>query len=170
MERTLSTEAFRETYDSYHRAIFAFCLHQTRNTEEAEDITQDVFVKFARSGAEIGPEARKQWLYKVASRACIDRWRGLSRVRRLLGTITTKSIENPVDKVAINDEVHALLDILDKNSRIVLLLRYMEDFEYSDISKMLKIPVGTLKSMVHRALGKMRSHSNHKEALAWTKA
>ena len=77
-------ELTRELYERFSRQIFAFCLVQLRNREEAEDAVQTTFLNAFR-GLERGvvPELESAWLYKIAQHVCLTRRRSWSR-RRLV--------------------------------------------------------------------------------------
>src|SRR3954452_13559934 len=85
----------RRLYEQYARQIYAYCLHQLRNREEAEDATQSTFLNAFR-GLQRGiePEFESAWLHKIALNVCLTRQRSSSRRNR---------VESPGDLDAMQD-------------------------------------------------------------------
>ncbi len=142
-----------------HRArivrLAAHVLHSS-DSSEAEDVAQDTFVRAFRQLSQFrGPGGFSAWLCAIAVRLCLDRRRS-ARVGR----------EVPADsapEAAVSDPppdtrllVDALLAQLSPPMRAALVLREMEGFEYDEISQMLGIPVGTVRSRLHAARARFR--------------
>jgi RNA polymerase sigma-70 factor (ECF subfamily) len=135
----------------------AFRLLESR--EDAEDATQDIFLNVYKSLKSFNIEARfYSWLYTIA----VNRLKSLLRKRRRqVVSIEAEQIPEPVDQrvdlqhfvISANEEERAksLLADLKPAYRIAFVLRFIEGFSLMEISNMLKIPVGTVKTHLHRA-------------------
>ena len=73
----------RQIFTKYHKDVLAICYHYTWNLEEAEDITQEVFVKLLANFSSFDEEVNlKAWLYRVAINRCLDIKRRIARTKR----------------------------------------------------------------------------------------
>ncbi len=149
--------AFQTLVDRYHRRIFAICFRVLGSRADAEDATQETFVKLARGAAGFRGDAQlSTWLYRVARNVCTDHVRHDARRPATPvadpGDLDAAPME--VDTTAGTDEhlaVTAALDILDAISRQALLLVAIEGLSYAEAAVVLGLPVGTVKSRVSRA-------------------
>ena len=82
--RRPEADATRDLYERYARQIYAYCLHQLGNREEAEDAMQSTFLNAFRGFKRgVDPEFESAWLYKIAQNVCLTRQRSSSRRRRV---------------------------------------------------------------------------------------
>jgi len=143
-------------YESYHRDIFNLAIHILGKVEDAEDVVQEVFIRYSRKMRDMkADENPKWWLIRVAVNLCIDRKRYLARFLKSFSEIFdfhNKAVATPESEVIISDSVRNVLDSFSRKERVIIILKYMEDFEYSEISEIMNIPVGTLKSITSRAI------------------
>ena len=159
-------EACEEIVRRYERPIYGLIARMVRDEAQAEDLTQDTFLKMFRALARYDPTLRfSSWLFRIAHNTAID----YLRQRRLL--IATP-IDDPDDESdplqelpdpsAISPErsaerselaaaVDRALDRVRPDYRAVLVLRYQEGLEYQDIADVLGVPLGTVKTFLHRA-------------------
>jgi RNA polymerase sigma factor (sigma-70 family) len=159
--------AYSRLRNKYWRQIHAMLSRMIREKHDAEDLTQEAFIKAFNSLQSFNPEyAFSTWLYKIASNNCIDYLR-----KRRLKTI---SMHTPLQ---MNDG-EAPLELADPNSpipdaritsaertailqeaignlpekyRIVIELRHTQEMEYADIAEQLNLPLGTVKAHLFRA-------------------
>ena len=153
-------EKLRKAYEEFGRMIFSVAFHSTQNVEEAEDIVQEVFVRYAKKIDNTRlTEHPRYWLIRVAVNLCIDRKRKLKRFFNSffdMGNFYRSYAHSHENNLELTDEVKWILSGLPLRSRMVLILKYMEDMEYSEISEILNIPQGTLKAISSRAIAKLR--------------
>ncbi len=159
--------AYARLRNKYWRAINTMLSRMIRNKSDAEDLTQEAFIKAFNSLGSFNTDyAFSTWLYKIASNNCIDYLR-----KRRLKTI---SIDAPMqthdgevqmelpDPNAVRPDVPitagertAVLQEAIKNLpekyRIVIELRHTQEMEYADIAKQLNLPLGTVKAHLFRA-------------------
>jgi RNA polymerase sigma factor (sigma-70 family) len=151
-----AAEATRELYERFSRQIFAYCLVQLRNREEAEDATQTTFLNAFR-GLERGvvPELESAWLYKIAQHVCLTRQRAWSR-RRL--------VESPQDFDAVHelvgapvrdvDDIDGLTDALrelPEQQRRAILLREWQGLTYKEIADEMQLSQAAVETLLFRA-------------------
>ena len=147
----------KKAYNMYHRQIISVSYHCAGNIQDAEDIAQNVFVKFSKIAPDVGDDFNvRAWLYRVAVNECIDRKRSFKRALQYLFDSYGKK-EQVLDskfakKVEMNLDLKKLLNRVNEKTRIILILKFLQEMEYEEISKIMNMPVGTLKSIVSRGL------------------
>jgi RNA polymerase sigma-70 factor (ECF subfamily) len=159
--------AYARLRNKYWRAINMMLSRMIRNKSDAEDLTQEAFIKAFNSLGSFNTDyAFSTWLYKIASNNCID----YLRKRRL----KTVSIDAPMqthdgevqmelpDPNAVRPDVpitagertavlQEAIRNLPEKYRIVIELRHTHEMEYADIAKQLNLPLGTVKAHLFRA-------------------
>lgn len=153
--------AFHELVSRFERRVYAICYRYFGNHADAEDATQDAFLAVARrAGTFRGDSKLSTWLYRVAVNGCNDiaRKRGRrpqSPVEDIVAVAEAGGVERPdPDPQTVREteiEVHRALSQLDETSRTLVLLVAIEGFTYQDAAAIVDMPVGTVKSRVHRA-------------------
>ncbi len=163
--------AYRELVERYQTRVFSLALRMVRQREDAEDLTQDTFVRMFRAADRYDPERPfAAWLFTIASRLCIDH----IRRRRLKLVSLSQSdpgsdderqmdVRDPglgPDEIATRHEeerrTEALIDSLPPHYRIVVMLRHQQDLSYDEIAAALDVPLGTVKARIHRARALLR--------------
>ena len=137
-----------------------------RSSEDAEDITQETFVRVFRALDRYDPaRSFEAWLFTITTRLCIDLMRrrrvrpiSLNREDPETGEDRTLDIEDPglkPDETAAYAEEERktkdLIDSLPAHYRIVVMLRHQQDLSYEEIAETLHLPLGTVKARIHRA-------------------
>jgi RNA polymerase sigma-70 factor (ECF subfamily) len=147
-----------------HARIYNLAYRFTGRTDEAEDLTQEVFLKVYRTlhlyRAESG--GLDTWIVRVARNHFIDHYRKYkvekTRTTPLedhfdVATSPTTRIDTPaeaLDRKEAGDRVHRLLEKLPADQREAVVLRDLEELTYEEIAEMLKLPIGTVKSRINR--------------------
>jgi RNA polymerase sigma-70 factor (ECF subfamily) len=162
--------AFNQLIDRFQGDIFRMIYYRTRSRMDAEDLTQDVFMRAFRSISRIRePERFRSWLYRIA----VNRVHDFQRKKRFRNLFqpSEEPMESPPDKTQPQDQPEALQQvlkedfwrqvglILDKLSRMereVFLLRFLDQLNIKEISKILKKSESTVKTHLYRALAKFR--------------
>ncbi len=172
--------AYKALMKKYRDSIFNLIYRIIRDREQVEDLTQETFVKAFGSLRNFNREyAFSTWLYKIATNSSID----YIRKKKL----PTMSIDKPIshedsdysfeipdstyepDKFIIQRQkvkiIAEAIDRLPPKYKQVIILRHTEERDYSEIAKILKIPIGTVKAHIFRArelLNKyLREHIAH---------
>ena len=158
--------AHRELIDRYERPVFSVALRMVRQREDAEDITQETFVRMFRALARYDPTRPfSSWLFTIASRLAIDHLRRrrvtlLPLVRREAGSAEEETIDvvdpgvGPEVETQHGQEaerVQHLIDALPPHYRIVVVMRHQQDLSYDEIAEALRLPLSTVKARIHRA-------------------
>lgn len=165
-------EAFRKLVEIYQRQLFAFAYDLTGNFQDAEDLSQEVFLKMWRKLDTFRKEAKlSSWLYRIAMNTFIDRSRGKNaRVHKMKDDLEDLKLAkadyrdgepfmNPEAQVEANwmqEQVKRALDALTPKERVIFTLRLYQDLKMSDISDRLGVTTGTVKSLLFRATKKLQ--------------
>lgn len=154
----LAWEAFVRQHQS---KVYGVAFHYLRDAEEARDAAQDVFIKLyhKRDSWKIG-ETFVSWMLTLTRNSCIDRIRRrkarppASDLRVEEGPEISSHVASPEESAfasARHKLLYRALGKLSEKSREIILLKDIQGLEFQQISKMLNLPVGTLKSRSHRA-------------------
>lgn len=156
--------AFEEIYRRHHRRVYSICLRMLKNTTEAEDLTQDVFIQLHRKiGSFRGDSAFTTWLHRLSVNQVLMHF----RKRNVKFEKTTEEGETPVEvvdgthnprKMQVVDKIaleHAV-EQLPNGYRNVFVLHDVEGYEHEEVARILGCSVGTSKSQLHKARLKLR--------------
>ena len=157
---------FEDEFLPHIDALYTFAFHLTYNEADANDLVQETYLKAYRFVAsyETGTNA-KAWLFKILKNAFINEYRKrskqpakieLSAVINYQNADTDQSpgfvdLREEVFSGLIGDEVTNAVNNLPVDFRTVVLLCDVEGFSYEEISKIMDIPIGTVRSRLHRA-------------------
>jgi len=152
-------EAFTELVTRHERRVYGVCLRILGNAEDAADATQDTLMSVVRKLEGFrGDAAFTTWLHRIAMNVCYDHLRRAQRrpvLHRVLDDELPAAEPGPpvpdhADAVAEADEVAAALAEVPEDFRIAIVLADLQDLPYEEIAKVLDLPLGTVKSRVHR--------------------
>ncbi len=167
--------AYRELVRRYERPVFALLYRMVRDRELAEDLAQETFVKALNAIDSYRPEFKfSSWIFKIANNAAIDHLR-----RRELDTLSLDGSphaetpeamqatalqigarqESPLDAVEARElggAIEAAIGRLRPEYRSCILLRHVEGRAYEEIAEILNLPLGTVKTYIHRARNELR--------------
>jgi len=153
------TAASIETlYEQYADDVLRVCYFYLGDRYQAEEISQDTFVRLMTSGTQLTPGHEKAWLLKVALNRCRDLWRSGWVKRVVLGNPLFEMIpaedtqEKRDDEEAMMTAVHRLSPPF----REVIMLFYYQNFGISEIADILSLPEGTISSRLSRARAKLK--------------
>lgn len=159
-------KAYRELVERYQRQVYSLVLRMVRQSQDAEDLTQETFVRMFRALDRYDPtRSFAAWLFTIASRLSIDhlrrrKSRPMPLVQREVGSLEEREIEIPdpsigPDEITSHGEEEVrtrnLIDSLPPHYRIVVVLRHQQDLSYEEIAEALHLPLGTVKARIHRA-------------------
>jgi RNA polymerase sigma-70 factor (ECF subfamily) len=161
-----SKESLEEIYEAHYKRVYCLCLKILKNTADAEDMTQEVFMQVGRKIDTFrGESALTTWLYRVTFNQVLMYKRKLSsqiatieipdgNIEMLGATTPTPQKKFPefVDRIALLRAVEQLAS----GYRIVFLLHDMQGYEHEEIGKMLGVSAGTSKSQLHKARKRLR--------------
>ena len=162
--------AVREAYERHGRLVFSLCLTALRSREDAEDAAQQVFMRAWRSRDTYDP-ARPLggWLTGITRRVIADMFAGRAREARKM---EAEVVHLPRAEDAVSDAVvaavvvHDALALLGPPQDEVLRLAFLEDLAHQQIAERLDMPLGTVRSHIHRGLAALRSRLEAADARA----
>jgi RNA polymerase sigma-70 factor (ECF subfamily) len=142
---------------NYSKNIYNIALNFTKNSEEAADITQDIFIKIYRNINKYKDKSSfKAWLIRIAKNHCIDHWRKNKKHQdnmEINDNIHTDNSATPEERIIADSERELLrqkLKALPENIRILIIMRDIEGYSYNKISQEFNLPLGTIKSRINR--------------------
>jgi RNA polymerase sigma-70 factor (ECF subfamily) len=158
--------AFGQLVRKYQDRLFNALAHMVGCAEEAEDIAQEAFVQaYVKLESFRQDSAFYTWLYRIAFNTAVSRRRkrriemSIDQGRELLGQEPVGDGEAPEERLLREEQaqqVHAALSALNEEHRAILVLREMEGCCYESIAEILEVPVGTVRSRLHRARSQLR--------------
>jgi RNA polymerase sigma-70 factor (ECF subfamily) len=148
---------------AHTRKVYNLCYRFTGRGEEAEDLTQEVFIKIFQTlrTYDTAQGTFSAWLRRVARNHLVDHYRrtkkdrGTSSLEDELGTLEAKRapVAEPVAQVERRERkemLQAALDKLSPDMREAVILRDLQDLDYQEIAQILGVPEGTVKSRINR--------------------
>ncbi len=161
------TDKYLDIVDLYSGRVFNLASRMLGNREDAEEATQDVFMRVFKSLDSFrGDSAMSTWIWRITSNVCMSR---LSRKRHAAVSLDESEIDPPDDRIGhISRQEKAFfkterriaiekyLALLPPVESAALTLFYMEGLSYNEISQALEIPIGTVSVEIHRGRRKLR--------------
>ena len=161
-------EQYQQAIAQYRQRIFSFAHYSLRAKEDAEDITQEVFIKLWQNWQKIDHSKLNAWLMRVAHNAVIDHVR-----KRKNHVENTDEYAEPDVQPAADEEVHDQLDNaafkqqlmeciqeLDDPFRSIIIMRDIQGQSYADIQHGLDMSESQVKVYLHRGRRKLRENSD----------
>jgi len=173
-------DAFRELVRRYERPVFSLIFRMVRDGATAEDLSQDTFIKVLNHIDRYRPEFKlSSWLFKIANNVAIDHLR-----RRQVDTVsmsgsphaasvaeieasafdlagTGESALEEIESKELGSAIERAIAQLRPEYRSCILLRHVEGRSYEEIAATLDLPLGTVKTYIHRARHQLREALEH---------
>ncbi len=158
-------EAFGVLLRSYQRRIYSLALHYTRNPMDAEDLSQEVWMKAYRSLVSFRGEASfYTWLRQITIRTLLNQQRASFWLfgKKSNQRIALEDVELPhYTESSLHDrllleQVRQVLDTLTPRERLIFLLKHQEGMTYEEIADSCGVSVGTIKKALFRTVAKLR--------------
>lgn len=156
-------QAFNRLITDYQKKMYNLALNYVKQEEEAKDLTQDIFVTVYRSISKLRDETKfVAWLYQVAINHCRNRYKRLQRkgyfssdsIDDTESTIQLSSGASPEKELERNRTISIVQETiaaLPESEKEIILLRDIQELSYDEISTILNVPLGTVKSKLNRA-------------------
>ncbi len=159
MQRKATIE-FEQLWHDVAGRVRAYAFSMCRNWSDADDIVQDCYLRALKNWSQFDARgSRKSWLFGIARRACADWFRhNRHSVAVLPAEHLSDCADNSLDKEK-NDDAEAVwgaVKELKSEQADVINLRFAAQLSYADISQALGIPLGTVRSRLHRGLKAIR--------------
>ena len=172
--------AFRELLSRYERPVFSLIYRMVRDRTLAEDLAQEAFIRaFNAIGSYNTSYKFSNWIFKIANNHTIDHLR-----KRKLSTVSihgspnatsqdelsqTRLVveshdENPheyLEHKELGGQIEEAIGQLREEYRTVILLRHVEGYAYDEIAEIMGLPLGTVKTYLHRARNELKERLSH---------
>ena len=163
-------DAFAELVRLYEKKVFALTARMCKNPEDAAEAAQEAFLAAWQGLPNFrGDAAFSTWLYRLASNACIDLLRREGRHQSAAGpsfndeetglevTDTAPTPAETLERKELRQQIELGLQSLSTEHRQVLILREIHQLSYDEISRILKLDTGTVKSRISRGRRQLRN-------------
>ncbi|ATP42162.1 RNA polymerase sigma factor SigW [Solibacillus sp. R5-41] len=168
--------AYADIVNLYQHKLYQVCYRMLGNKQEAEDIAQEAFIR-AYINLHSYDQNRKfsTWLYRIATNLCIDRIRkkkpdyyldaevagteGLNMYSQI--AVDEQLPEEAVEQMELQDRIQYEISRLPDKYRSVIVLKYIEELSLLEISEILDMPLGTVKTRIHRGREALRKQLNN---------
>jgi len=177
--------AYRELLRRYQRPVLSLIHRIVRDRELAEDLAQDTFVKVLNALDRYQPEFKfSSWIFKIAHNTALDALRKrevptlsldgapdalTAEAQEATRPMVASDEQSPVDFTAgreLGVHIEAAIGKLRPEYRTAVTLYHMEGFAYEEIAETMALPLGTVKTFIHRARKELRTHLEHLRAEA----
>jgi RNA polymerase sigma factor (sigma-70 family) len=166
--------SWEEIVRMHSARVYRLAYRLTGNQHDAEDLTQEVFVRVFRSLSSYTPGTFEGWLHRITTNLFLDtarrkqriRFEGLAEdvVQRLPGTELTPA--QAFDERHMDSDVQAALKALPPDYRAAVVLCDIEGFSYEEIAATLGVKLGTVRSRIHRGRAQLRAALAHRQRAA----
>ncbi|MCL6296499.1 RNA polymerase sigma factor [Jejuia spongiicola] len=165
------TNAFSVLVDRYKDLVFTLALRMLKNREEAEEVSQDTFIKTYKSLHKFKGDSKfSTWIYRVAYNTCLDR---LKKNKKHFNDVAIdefaehqiKTIDNALDKMEQEEHNQAIKDcltLLPNDDSFLLTLYYFEERSLEEISKIIGIKANNVKVKIFRSRKKLATILKHR--------
>ena len=169
---------FKQLMLTYQHRLYSFVLRQTGSAQEAEDITQEAFIRSYYALKDYPTQKVRElklqaWLFKIAlnifynhQRASSPRHTSLDILENSMLVEREDEADEPDEVVWHNEqrqEVEKLVASLPEHYRVVINLYYFEELSYQEIAELLNSPLGTIKAKMHRGIALLRKMLPNKD-------
>jgi RNA polymerase sigma-70 factor (ECF subfamily) len=157
-------KGIRQLFERYSTHVFNVCMRMLGNRQEADDITQDVFVRafnaYTRFRGEADPGT---WLYRIAVNLCLNhqakqkrrQWLSIDFLQSHSGEFSFPDREiradERVQKEALERHVQDAINLLPERQRVALILSRYEELSYQKIAETMDCSISSVESLIHRA-------------------
>lgn len=172
--------AFRELLSRYERPVFSLVYRMVRDRTLAEDLAQEAFIRaFNAIGSYKTSYKFSNWIFKIANNHTIDYLRkrkldtvsihgsphaGTEEEASQTSIVLESTDEDPhayVEHQELGGEIEEAIGELREEYRSVILLRHVEGYAYDEIAEIMDLPLGTVKTYLHRARNELKERLAH---------
>lgn len=168
-------QQYQQVIEQYRHKVYSFAHYSLRAREDAEDVTQEVFIKLWQHWRKIDQAKLGAWLMRVARNAVVDHVRKQKNSKEYddhfteveeQGAITDMAGE--LDQVAFRQELQRAIRSLDEPFRSIVIMRDIQGSSYADIQECLEMSESQVKVYLHRSRRKLRSNARLREIFSAT--
>lgn len=163
--------AFMELYKTYEKYLYSLCFSYVQNSQDSLDLVQEIYIKIFNNINKFDTnKSFRSWIRKIAVNTCLNFKRTIKN-----NTISMNAYINDDEEIALGDTISSDEDVLQdvictenkmlikkyikeipEEYRIIIILRYYEDLSYNEISEIINVPIGTVKTKIYRAKALLR--------------
>ncbi|WP_203248243.1 sigma-70 family RNA polymerase sigma factor [Sporosarcina beigongshangi] len=156
-------KAFLKLLQQYEADIYRTAFLYVKNENDASDVVQEVaYRSFKNIHTLKNPEYFKTWLIKITITCAINVLQKSKKVVPLRPE-SEEFIGSHDEDISLSLTIQNLLNTLDEDEKSVVLLKFYNDYTFKEIAQTLEIPLGTAKSILYRALNKLREQTKEDE-------
>ena len=153
-------EAFNLLIDKYQNKIFGLINLIVNNPSVTEDLAQEVFLRIFKGIPYFRGESKlSTWIYRITYNVCMGEIKKSKKTFHIFDNEKMRislnnyhfHINTKIDKIELEERIKKILDRLPVNYRTVLTFFYWQELSYQEIAEAMNIPVGTVKTYLHRA-------------------
>ena len=163
--------AFQELVDRYKGLVFALVARTVQDRSQAEDLSQDVFLRVHRGLPYFRGEARlSTWIYRIVANVCAQNLGRAKPTQRLdeerpsgvegddvaRSRVVLSARDRQFSDLELRDRLEKAIARLPANYRLLIAAHYLEGVQYEDLAEALDLPLGTVKTQLHRAKQQLR--------------
>lgn len=165
----MDKNAFVEILQDHRDRVFSYCVYCLRDRDDAEDVTQDTFLRLWRKREEVDPERVEAWLIRVAHNLCIDRTRRRKTARTYLArpelrmaaeeaaeAARARGPDRDLQREQIRARLLEAMAGLQDETRSALMMHYFQGMKIEEIAGVLEQKTSTVKVRLHRARKALR--------------
>lgn len=158
---------YQQAIGQHRQRVYSFAYYSLRAKEDAEDVTQDVFIKLWQHWQKIDHSKLGAWLMRVAHNAVIDHVRKHKGAQNNLDPYAdvdvqidsvSQAAEAVLDQAAFKQQIQALIKTLDDPFRSIIIMRDIQGLSYAEIQASLDMSASQVKVYLHRGRRKLREN------------
>jgi RNA polymerase sigma factor (sigma-70 family) len=157
--------------------VYRLAYRLTGDKQDAEDLTQETFLRVFRSLSSYTPGTFEGWLHRITTNLFLDQVRRKKRIRFEAMGEDSSRVESPDERsrpergfehANLDHDIQAALDALRPEYRAAVVLCDIEGLSYEEIAVTLGIKIGTVRSRIHRARAQLRDALEHRRTESWS--
>ncbi|MCM3587390.1 RNA polymerase sigma factor [Mesobacillus maritimus] len=162
-------QAYAHIIHKYKNPLYATILRMTKNQQDAHDLVQEAFIKiYHQLGKYDGKGSFSSWIYRVAINHCMDEFRKKRYKMKVVEVRDDHMVDAHHPEVIFlkkekSRQLEKLIETLPEEDRLILLLRYVNERSYEEISTLVNLPLSSVRNKLHRAKKKLRETVNRDE-------
>lgn len=159
-------QAFSEVIFKYQKKIFGLALGFFHDRDDAMEIVQETFIRVYEKLDHFDTDTRfKNWIYRIGMNLCVDHYRKFKKDHRYQDELSRLAGQNQnglndpeghMDKVELKDVFKKGIAGLPKRQKLIVVMKHYGGMKYREIAEILNVSTGSVKSLHHRALQKLK--------------
>lgn len=154
--KQLTDSEFARVFDQYFKELFNIAYGYTHDSFEAEDIVQEVFIKFYRAHKTFSDNSEKYWLIRITINKSLD----FLRKKKNTNILTNSEYIDSLPDTYINDDknkdIYECVNLLSESYKTIIILHYFDNYSIKEITSILKISESNVTTRLNRAKNKLK--------------